>query len=191
MVLAPLTGAGIIVEGSFDFTAESPPNTQITDSYELRLSIPSGFPKEVPVVHEVGRRIPRNEAYHVNADGSLCLGSPLRLRLKLAQQPTLPGFAGTCIIPYLYAMSHKFKFGGALLFGELAHGNKGKQDDYMSILGLNNAEQVERALECLELDKRQANKRPCPCGCGMRLGACKFNRRLTALRDRLNHRKSG
>jgi hypothetical protein len=190
MVLAPLTGVGITVEGTFDFTAESPPHEQITDSYELRLVIPSTFPKDAPVVYELGKRIPRNETYHVNSDGSLCLGSPLRLRMELAKRPTLPSFSSTCIIPYLYAISHKFKKGGGLLFGELAHGTKGEIDDYKSILGLTSAEQVDKALECLKLDKRQANKRPCPCGCGKRLGMCKFNRRLRALRELLDRQNS-
>ena len=43
-------------------------------------------------VTECGHRIPRTPAFHVNGDGSLCLGSNLRLLLQPAEHPSLLGF---------------------------------------------------------------------------------------------------
>jgi hypothetical protein len=38
--------------------------------------------------------------------------------MKLSQSPTYLGFASECIVPYLFSISYKFKY-GELPFGEL------------------------------------------------------------------------
>ncbi|MBK8091525.1 MAG: hypothetical protein IPK32_05950 [Verrucomicrobiaceae bacterium] len=121
-------------------------------------------------------------------DGSLCLGSPIGLLKKLARSPTLVGFAEHCLIPYLYAISHKLIHGGPLLFGELAHGSPGMLADYINIFRLKNPYQVREALLLLGMKKRRANKLPCPCGCGLRTGKCKFNWTLREFRQMAGRR---
>ena len=74
-------------------------------------------------------------------NATLCLGSPLRLLWKLSRRPSLPGFASSCLVPYLYAVSHKLQFGGELLFRELKHGAEGIVEDYLDLFGLSNPEQ--------------------------------------------------
>jgi len=177
---------GLVIEGKFCFSAESADRERITDSYELALEIPERFPKAVPRVTECAYRIPRTPAFHVNADGSLCLGSPLRLLLKVTEHASLPGFAATCLVPYLYGISHKFKHGGKLPFGELDHGPQGKFADYADLFGLEGPNAARRAWELLCMKKRIANKQPCPCGCGRRLGKCEFNWTIRKFR-RLQH----
>lgn len=183
MALTPHAGAATIIEGTFDFGATAIPHGDVVDSYELRFVVPPAFPKDVPAVFETGARIPRHQDNHVNPDGTICLGSELQLLLNIAKAPTLSGFAKTCVIPYLYAMTLKLKYKKPFVFGELPHGQAGELEDYKSILGLTTEEQVRMALDCLALDKRLANKRPCPCKCGRRLGKCDYNRRLSRLRD--------
>src|SRR5205823_1562005 len=120
-------------------------------------------------------RIPRTGEYHVNtSDNTLCLGSPLSLLLKLSKKPTIDGFAESCLVPYLFAISRKLKNGGPLPFGELAHGRKGLRDDYAFLFGLRQPQNVGRVLQLLGMKKRRANKLPCPCGCRKRLGRCRF-----------------
>jgi hypothetical protein len=186
MSIKPGSKPGLVIEGKFCFSAESPGCKRITDNYELVLEIPERFPKEVPRATECGYRIPRTLAFHVNADGSLCLGSPLRLLLKLAEYPSLPGFASKCLVPYLYAISHKLKYGGKLLFGELGHGAPGELADYADLFGLQSPDAARRAWELLRMKKRIANKRRCPCGCGRRLGKCDFNWTIRKFRRLLN-----
>lgn len=145
--------------------------------------VPTQFPKELPIVHELGGRIPRQGRYHINPDDfSLCLGSRLRLLITLAHEPTLIGFAKNCLIPYLYAVSHKLAQGGEFAFGELPHGSTGELADYGDLLGLHTTNQVMKAIRYLGMKKRRANKLPCACGCGQRLGACAFNERIRKLR---------
>jgi hypothetical protein len=152
----------------------------------LEIEVPPGFPKALPRVTETGGRIPRHGDYHVNSDGTLCLGSPLRLLLKLSNAPTLQGFASSCLVPYLFAMSHKLRNGGPLLFGELAHETPGLIADYLDLFQLRRPEQVTEVLRALGIKKRRANKLPCPCGCGVRLGRCKFNARIRGFRTLAN-----
>lgn len=183
MTLAPYRGGATVIEGVFDFGATAIPHGDVVDSYELRLSVPQSFPKHVPSVTETGGRIPRLQNNHVNSDGTICLGSTLQLLLRIATAPTLPGFAQTCLIPYLYAMTLKLKYKKPFVFGELPHGTAGELEDYKSILEVPTEEQVRMALDCLALNKRLANKLPCPCKCGRRLGKCDYNRHLSRLRD--------
>lgn len=182
MAVKPASGEVLIIEGQFDFTAQSETFNQITDKYQLHILIPSHFPRELPVVHETLGRIPRDGSYHVNPDGSLCLGSRLRLLWKLAKTPTLEGFAENCLVPYLFAISHKLSYGGNLPFGELAHGSPGELMDYVDLFGLQNPKQARIALQALGMKKRRANKCPCPCECGHRLGRCQLHLKLNEFR---------
>jgi hypothetical protein len=175
MSIKPGSKPGLVIEGIYWFSAEPVGREMITDSYRLLLEIPETFPKALPRVTESAYRIPSTPNYHVNSDGTLCLGSPLRLLWKLAQKPSLPGFAADCPVPFLYAMSHKLNHGGKLPFSELDHGTPGELADYADLFGPGSPEAALRAYEVLDMKKRKANKMPCPCGCGKRLGKCGFN----------------
>jgi hypothetical protein len=183
MALRPSREAcGIILKGKFAFTAQSLAHGELTDDYELQITAPWDFPQSLPIVSELGHKIPRREGFHINPDDTLCLGSPLRLLLKLSEKPSLIGFADSCLIPYLFAISYKLRHGGKLPFDELAHGVAGLLADYVELFGLKNARQALQALRMLGTKKRRANKIPCPCNCGLRLGKCKFNRTIARFR---------
>ena len=181
MSLAPIRGAGLTLEGQFDFTAQLEGDIEITDSFRLRIDIPKNFPADIPTVMEPSRKIPRDGRHHVNDDGSLCLGSPLRLRWKLTNNPSLVGFAADCLIPYFYAIFYKLKH-GKFPFGELPHGGAGLVQDYAVLFRLENKEQILKAFQLLGLKRRIANKKDCPCGCGLRLGKCRFRNKINKYR---------
>jgi hypothetical protein len=183
MSVCPIHGSDLRVEGTFCFTAESGNYGRITDTFNLRISFPTLFPRAVPVVNELGGRIPIDAEFHVNVrDQSLCLGSPLRLLSTIAIEPTLDGFSKRCLIPYLYAVSRKLQYGGKFLFGELDHGRPGHLADYVDLFGVQNEFQAMSAIQFLGMRKRIANKLLCPCGCVRRLGLCTFNHRLRKFR---------
>ncbi len=175
MTIRPTTGSDLVMHGKFSFSAQPDSGVEITDTYHLRIVVPQAFPCDLPRVTELGDKIPRTGDYHVNPDATLCLGSPLRLLWKLSNKPTLSGFASECLVPYLYAISHKLKCGGNLPFSELAHGTPGELQDYADLFSLKRPEQAQLALRLLAMKKRLANKQPCPCDCGKRLGQCRFN----------------
>jgi hypothetical protein len=182
MSIKPTMDSMVLIQGKFWFSAKAKERPEITDSYSLRISVSPEFPGTIPKVAELDAKIPRTGEFHVNADASLCLGSPLRLLLKLSKNPSLSGFAADCLVPYLYAISHKLRFGGELLFSELPHYREGEIQDYIDLFGLSVPEQVYAVIALLGMKKRRANKLTCPCGCKTRLGRCRFNRRLHEFR---------
>lgn len=182
MAIHPCAMPGLQLRGTLSFHAQPPGKPEITDAYSLAIMVPPAFPASLPTVIESGGQIPRGEDYHVNPDDTLCLGSPLRLLLKLAKQPTLLGYADGCIVPYLYAISHKLRFGGPFVFDELDHGAPGALADYMDLFGVKQPAQARAIWTLLGMKERHANKKPCPCGCGQRLGRCGFRQRLREIR---------
>lgn len=182
MSLKPSAGGIVVLEGDFSFSAVYEGLPQVDDRYLLRIVVPEKFPNALPEVSEIGNRIPKLLDFHVSGDGTLCLGSKLSLMVRLQEQPTLEGFVARCVVPYLYAMSLKLDYRIDFVFGELEHGTQGLVDDYRTLFGLQEESQLFPALRCLLLKKRIANKRPCPCGCGKRLGKCRFNDRVRHFR---------
>ncbi len=167
--LRPMVNGELKLIGTLAFSADAPGREQISDRYEVEIRVPRAFPQEPAFVHETGGRIP--ETFHTNPDGTLCLGSPMQLRLALLRAPTLPGFVERCVIPYLYGFSYR-EVHGELPFGELAHGASGVRQEFAELFGVR-SEQIAVALVRLAaMKKRVANKLPCPCGSGRRLGRC-------------------
>lgn len=180
----PSKSKDVVLRGSLHFSAKSETGPPIDDVYKLEILIPHNFPIDAPVVKELDQKIPRSEDFHVNPDDSLCLGSPLRLKRILKQNPTITGFVTYVLIPYLYGVSLKAQNPEKQFFmGELDHGASGIIDDYKVLFGLSNKEQVIAALRLLGLKKRIANKKPCPCECGLKLGQCKKRKILNQYRE--------
>lgn len=180
MSLVPSTEGTATFEGFLDFIASPPGGTVVDDTYELRIEV---HPNRLPKVWESGGRIKRNADHHVYGDGSLCLGSPLRLSLMLSEEKSsVVGFVERCAIPFLYAASLRERGEKGFVFGELTHGEPGLLQDYEAILGLRGREAIREGLRLLSLRRRVANKCACPCRCGKRLGKCPVHVRLNALR---------
>lgn len=182
MIVKPSSEPELRIEGQFKFAGASIAHGSIIDCYHLRVVVPSIFPRSLPIVEELDQKIPRIASYHVNPEGSLCLGSRLRLLFELAKDPTLEGFAENCLVPYLFGVSHKLRHGGEFPFGELPHGVPGELLDYMNLFGLRTEDQARLVIRYLSMKKRRANKLPCPCGCNRRLGVCRFNLRVRRFR---------
>lgn len=184
MRVRPSPSDTLRLAGEFRFQAHYKDRPVIKDAYMLQLDVSRRFPKDLPKAVELDGRIPRQLDYHVFKDGTLCLGSSLRLYLIALEEPYLTEFAQRSIVPYLYANSYRER-GGEYPFGELAHGAGGILDDYAQILRLHRHEQATEAIRLIAMKRRLANKHPCPCGCGVRLGVCRFNETVSCLRDKL------
>ena len=183
MSTVPSLKPGTILRGNLYFRANISEGREIEDNYCLEIFVPEDFPRKIPNVKETGGKITRDIANgHFLEDGSLCLGSHLRLLNLCHRDPTLIGFTYKCLIPYLYAISHKLQYGGELIFGELEHGVHGLIEDYSMMLNLKTTSQIKQALSSLSQKKRIANKKLCPCGCGKRLGVCSLHHILNKFR---------
>jgi len=179
--ISPDESAALVLAGTVVLNASAPGLEAISDSYQLSITIPKEFPRAYPRVRDIGHRIPRQ--YHRLTDGSFCLGSPVRLRLLLADAPTIAGFIDKCVIPYLYGYSY-FEKHGRMPFGELAHGERGIIEDYQRLLHVSSIEGCASMLLLIGQKRRLANKQPCSCGSGIRLGRC-HNRTANRMRIKL------
>lgn len=186
MAIRPSQGEATVIRGDFSFRATHPEFGTVTDSFELKIDISPDFPKSVPQAWELGGRIPRQAAYHINdTDGNVCLGSPIRLLLEIQAEPTLAGFAKRCLIPYFYSISRRLS-GQTLAFGELPHRTPGLLADYLEIFGLTDHFQAGQMVKYLGMKKRLANKLPCPCKCKKKLGQCSYNFKVREFRHLAN-----
>jgi len=184
MSIKPSLGNSLLIEGDFQFSAESPSMPRVEDAYNLLISVPPNFPRALPTITEIGERIPRAGGHHVNrGDGTLCLGAPMHLMAKLQEEPDLQGFSKKCIVPYLYAMTVTLRQEQRFPFGELDHGTPGELADYRTLLCINSITEVPHAINCILKKKRIANKMRCPCECGRRLGLCRSNRTIKHFRS--------
>lgn len=174
MSIVPSREDGLEISGIFSFSASQDGSITISDEYHLRIIIPDMFPMSLPVVYELDNKIPRDGKHHINPDKTLCLGSPLRLKLTLSKNKSIVIFTEKIVVPFLYAISHQRIVGGNLPADELEHGVDGIISDYCDLLKLETTEQIRRALLLLGTRKRVANKKLCPCNCGKRYGRCKY-----------------
>lgn len=182
MSLVPTNDINISIRGTYELYAKYNGGDELSDTYHLLIVLDKRFPRELPIVYENDDKIQRTIDNHKYDDGSLCLGSPLRLKHILSENPNLAIFLNKCLDPFLYAHSYKNQYGKDFILGQLNHGSPGTIEDYLDLFNLSEKKQVSNALRLLGMRKRRANKHICPCGCGIRYGKCKYRFHLEKYR---------
>lgn len=177
----PVVNGRMRIAGGLAFSLQYQDLECIADCYSISLEIPEDFPRHLPSARETDGKIPKN--FHTYTNGTLCLGSPTRLRLALGDAPTLPRYVKRCVIPYLYAYSY-FQRHGVLPFGQLDHGSNGIRNDYANLFGVTSETAAQEMVRLASLRKRHANKHLCPCGSLLRVGRC-HHRQINRLRSQL------
>lgn len=172
----------IELQGEYQLKAQLAGSRFIERTFSLRIVCPSDYPRALPVVFDIAGYFPRNQDFHTYSDGSFCLGSDLKIKSILKADSSLTTFFEKIVVRFLYSVSHRVEFGN-FPYGELDHGEKGLIDDYSQLFNVNGKASVLRALKALGLRKREANKLPCPCGCGDRLGSCDYRFVLNEFRQ--------
>jgi hypothetical protein len=140
----------------------------VLDRYQVEIRFPRDYPKTVPVVEEIGGRIPRITDRHISADGTACLLVPEEWLLAGDQSfrafldgPVKNFFLGQLLV----------EAGKPWPFGERSHGYDGLIESYMELLGITDRTRVIAYFDCL---RRKALKGhfDCPCGSNKRLRNC-------------------
>jgi len=176
--LIPSLQSVLKLEGDLAFRAEAPGKEVIADSFRVQILVPADASRKLFSIREMAGRIP--PSFHTLDDGTLCLGSPTRLRLLMGGSASVLKFIERCVIPYLYGRAY-YERHGELPFGELRHGNAGICDDLELLFGFGDEETVKGFVRASTLRRRIANKTSCPCGSRVRLGRC-HHRRVNAAR---------
>lgn len=163
----------ITIEGEYDVNAQMEGFNPIHATYALKILFPREYPRVIPTVIETEHRIPRESEYHTYNNGSFCLGSEINLKVILFETPNIADFVERILDPFLYSISYKLKY-DYYPNGDLDHGEAGLIEDYERLFHVNKKSSVLSVLAALGKRKRVANKLPCPCGCGKKLGKCEF-----------------
>jgi hypothetical protein len=166
LLLKDFTGIWKIV-GNLHFNGNNG-TVEIEDEYFVEIIIPENYPIDLPSVKELGGRIPKG--FHRYTDGTLCLGTPLALKMRFHQNPTLRGFIENCLVEYLYGYSYKLDH-NQLPFGEFSHGTQGIIEHYQDLFKTEKLQILLRMLEILANENYRGHNL-CPCGSGEKLRKC-------------------
>lgn len=165
--------------GSFPVRA---PDQKILDRYSVSIEIPADFPKSLPVVREVGGRIPWHPDSHVNSDGVACVLIPDD-RWRCFPE-------GTPFVDFLDGPLHQYFLGHTCValgkpwpFGQWNHGDIGKREYYAWLLETDDESTIVRFLRVLTRPSLRHHLQ-CPCGSGRKIRRCCRNE-IALLRARI------
>ena len=160
-------GHRVVVRGSLPILHEG---TEL-DRYAVEIILLASYPDALPLVFEVGGRVPWDADHHVNREtGEACLFVPDE-RWKVAP-PTMT------FLEFLNGPVRNFFLGQSLFrrtgewpFGQRPHGAAGLREYYSELLRTDDVAMILRYLDCLRRPTLKGHW-PCPCGSGRRLRAC-------------------
>lgn len=183
--IKPAMGKILVLEGTYEGVLSYEQYGDVLVDFKLAIHVPEEYPASLPAVFEMSNKIEKTTDNHVNYDGSLCLGAPIRLKVIMKKNTSLIYFFKKCILPYLYAVALKTNTGQPFVFGELAHGNLGLMEDFKHLFNLSEVKEVHHMLVLLSANKKEANRLPCPCGCEKRVSTCRYFGRVQQMRKLL------
>lgn len=152
------------------------------DRYQVSIELPPDYPESLPIVREVGGRIPWKPEFHVNADGVACVllpddrwrcfpeGAPFA---QFLDGPVRDFFLGQSLVA----------LGEDWPFGQWRHGAEGVYEYYRWLLQTDDADTVLRHLRVLAKLGLKGHWE-CPCGSGEKIRRC-CRARIADLRGKI------
>ena len=180
--LVPSGSMALRVEGTLRFCANGKKTEVIEDGYDVRIEAPEKFPERMALAWETGGRIPPD--YHKLTNGALCLGSRVRLAAADGRVAVASALRRALRDPVPLRL---FVFGEArrAALRRTWRTASSARSRTWPVCSASRTWLLPSAIACWPRTKRRrANKQPCPCGSGRRLGRC-HNRRVNALRKRV------
>lgn len=184
--MSPSSGERFILNGSYEGWLNYEQHGEIYVDYELEIHVEQDFPSSLPTVMELSNKIGKRLDNHVNSDGTICLGSPIRLKMVLKRKESLTHFFEACMLPYFYAVTIKIDTGNPFIFGELAHGRLGLLQDFQEMFELDDVKKVYAMLKLLSMNRKDGNKQLCPCGCEKRVSICQYFKKVQQMRKSIS-----
>lgn len=144
---------------------------RVVDSFAIEVVIPpDGTRKAVPVVREVGRRIPWDADRHVYPDGRACLFIEAEYWFKHPNGMDLLEFLRGPVTSYFVGQL-SYEQDKRWPFGERSHGALGVVEFYAPLVGSRDPLVIKQFVEMVTAKKMRSTWR-CPCGSGHRLWGC-------------------
>ncbi|MBW7475673.1 SEC-C domain-containing protein [Paenibacillus oenotherae] len=156
------------IRGTLQFRAEFM-GLEVKESFLIEIELLTTYPHSLPIARELGGRIPKG--FHKFVNGTLCLGTPLAMKITFSKNPTLLGFIKELIVPYLYSYAHYERNNRELPFGELSHNGEGLLEYYMDLFQVSSIDKAMQILYSLSFEKIRGHW-PCPCGSNLKIRNC-------------------
>lgn len=139
------------------------------DRFEITVRVPAEFPRELPVVCEVGGRIPHHVDWHTFKAGNLCVIVPEEWFMNENYRSLIAFLDGPL---RNYFINHALAEAGHVRpMGERRHGSRGLYDAYGEMVGTTDAIAIIRYLRFCAAPKIKSHWK-CPCGSGRRVEIC-------------------
>jgi hypothetical protein len=172
----------VCVRGTFPLLFEG----QVLDRYSVELELARDHPNGLPVVREVGGRIPRHADRHINAqDGTACAWLPdERWRVWPKGAPLLDFLKGP--LHGFFLAQSLVEAGQPWPWGQWAHGAKGVFQFYREILKTADLRVMITFLEYIAA-KKPKGYWACACESGKPLRKCHFVL-VSSLREKISRK---
>src|SRR5579863_620991 len=139
--------------------------------YAVDLILNTEFPRSLPVMFETAGKIKPAPDWHVNGDGSCCVGTDARQFFLLQGQVSLLKWVEKLAIPYL--ANHKLRDLGKSYAGpERSHGTKGVIEEYEELFPGHGAIPLLEYLRLIAGVQSLPNNVPCFCKSGRLYKRC-------------------
>ena len=142
----------------------------VIGDFSVRISLPSGYPHEVPSVFASGYSLPNGYSHVFVRNGQLCLGTMADQRFFIAEGHSLNEWVESYVVPFFFSTEYFRKYGYSP-FGERSHGFKGTLEYYQELFGLDNIESAFRFLELIAT-RNYRGSTMCPCNSGKQIRDC-------------------
>lgn len=164
-------GDSIWIQGQWDVFGK----TEFIRSYSIRICIPDNFPKDVPLVYEIGDEIhPKTDRHFNPGDHTACLFAQPERWLKWPPPGKLSVFLNGPVKEFFFSQAF-FELTGEWPFGDRSHGNPGILEFYLEKLELRSKEELGKLIQYLGYNQPYRQWK-CACGSGKRVKACHWEK---------------
>lgn len=141
------------------------------DRFNITIELLADYPKSLPIVREVGGRIPWSRDRHVNPeDGTCCILIPDARWKSFPEDAPFQAFLDGPAYDFFLSQS-LVELGAEWPFGQWKHGRDGLWEYYHELLNTTDTWRVARIVHLLS--RPQLNPRcDCPCANGKKLRDC-------------------
>ncbi|MDD5504799.1 MAG: SEC-C domain-containing protein [Candidatus Omnitrophica bacterium] len=144
----------------------------ILDVYQIEIKFPKSYPRDIPILIEVGGRIPRIANRHVNdKTGICCIGPRLEQRQKWLKDSRIYVYITDFVLPFLANQSY-YERVGDWKNGQYDHGAKGILTYYSEAFGISDRNLLELFLQSLSENQRFGRNDLCLCGSSKKAKKC-------------------
>ncbi|MCL2311128.1 MAG: hypothetical protein FWC41_01375 [Firmicutes bacterium] len=145
-------------------------NDNYYSSYEIKITIPKGYPHIFPSVYETGGKIPRIADRHINDVGDCCVCVLQDADIRAKREITITNFINEYVIPF-FANQIYYEANGEWANGEYKHGLAGILQYYCEIFETQDIKVILKGVDIFLKGNTKLYEK-CFCGSDKKIKKC-------------------